>query len=61
MVKNHIEGKLVHLKRAYNWMKCLKVFLVSVVNNAMKWKNGKKYLTTLDKLMKRMKFVTVPV
>ena len=54
MVKNRVEGKLVHLKRAYNWMKCLKVFLVSVVNNAMKWKKGKKYLTTL-KLMKRMK------
>ena len=55
MVKNHVEGKRVHLKKENNWMKCLKVFLVSVVNNAMKWKKGKKYLTTL-KLMKRMKF-----
>ena len=42
MVKNHVEGKLVDLKRAYNWMKCLEVLLVSVVNNAMKWKKGKK-------------------
>ena len=65
MVKNHVEGNLVHLKRTNNWMKCLKVFLVSMinmlsmVNNVMIWKKGKKYLTTLM-VMNRTKFATIP-